>query len=253
MVKLRRVTEANLPTSGLVQRCREVIKTELGVMPFPMGEDAVVLKAAYFCFVLGHMEIAFSEDVILDVTDTDITVSINRSCTPNGNFTKVFVEDITPQNPFAKALINVCKHIALEVQKTGSEWCRIGNYKNLVIPSPYIDRLKAFCAVNPDLKVPNVALVQIESLGKTQDYDKALDSMKPEDVLTPAEVNTVNQKLLDLIANIGPTIRAPERPKKEVKPISDKQKKNQLNKLLTLGIGGANDKKPKRDPRLINR
>ena len=252
MVKLRRVYEANLPTSELSKRCRETVKAELGVLPFPMGDNSIVLKAAYFCFELGHMEIAFSEDVIIDVTDTDMTVSINRTCTPNGKFSKVFVEDITPQNPFAKALVNVCKRIAVEVQKTGSNWCRIGNYKTLVIPSPYIDRLKAYCEVNPDLKVPGVAVAQINALGATPDYLKAMESMRPEEVLTSAEVKKLNKKLEDFLNTFGATVKPSAIPKEE-KPMTDRQKKNQLNKLLNVGIGGANNKKPKRDPRLLGR
>ena len=252
MVKLRRVYEANLPTSELSLRCRETIKAQLGVMPFPMGEDAIVLKAAYFCFDLDQMAIAFSEDVIIDVTETDMTVSINKSCTPNGDFSKVFVEPITPQNPFAKALVNVCKRIAVEVQKTGSNWCRIGNYKTLVIPTPYIDRLKAYCETNPELRIPGVAVTQVNALGVTPDYLRAKDSMSPSEVLTPAEVKKLNKKLEDFLNTFGATVKPSAIPKEE-KPMTDRQKKNQLNKLLNVGIGGANNKKPKRDPRLLGR
>lgn len=250
MVKLRRVTEANIATSDLSKRCRETVKAELGVLPFPLGEDAIVLKAAYFCFELGHMEISFSEDVILDITDSDITVSINRSCSPDGGFVKAFVEEITPQNPFAKALVSACRKIAEEVQKVGSSWCRIGNYKTLVIKTPYVDRLKAYCEANPDLRIPLVATVQVNAVDeRSSEYWRAVNSMKPEEVLTPSEVNSSNKKMQEFLNTFGATVRLTDNQREE-KPMSDRQKKNQLNKLLTLGIGGGKGKKHTRDPRL---
>ena len=250
MVKLRRVNEANLPSSSLSVKCRETIKSILGVIPFPKGEDALYLKAVYFCFSLGNFDMKVSEDVLIEISEEDITVRINRSCNPEGTLVKTLVEEITPQNPFAKALTNVCNHIAVEVQKVGSEWCRVGNYKSLKIESPYIDRFKAFVESNPDIRVPGVAMDQLKVLKDTPEYYKALNSMQ---VLPQEEINTLNSRMQEFISNFGPSIRPPKVPMEPPKPMSDRRRKNQLDKLVNLGIGGGKDKPKPRDPRLLQK
>ena len=250
MVKLRRISEA-LQASDLSKKCRETIKTKLGVIPFPLGESSLVLKAVYFRFTLGQPEIAISEDVILDIDDNSITVSINKSCMPNGNFVVAFVEDLTPQYPLTKALPVVCDRIAVEVQKTGQSWCRVGYYKTLSIASPYIDRLKAFSEMNPEVRMPGIAIDQMANIGNSPDYMKAIEALSEEPVLTQSEVSSINKKMQDLVDNFGASISKPnlEDPKK--KPLTDRQKKNRLNKLLTLGIGGGKDTPKPRNPRII--
>lgn len=237
----KRVTEAGLPKSQLSELCKPFVQGTLGVYPFPSGEDSVILKATYFNFNPSVMDIVTGEDVKITVGDDSITVFINRNCDPNGGWNKVLEESITPENPFALAMKNVVDFIAKETQKNGKDWCRIGNYKTLIIKSPYIDRLKAFCILNPDLRIPGVAATQLKSAEDTPEVDRTLAELKGESI--PEEkVQKINNSQPE---GIKPNIR------RIVKPLTDKQRQNRVNKLISLGIGGGKDKPKSSNPRIL--
>lgn len=241
MVKLRRVYEA-LPSSPLTRKCKEEVTRTLGVMPFPDGEDTILFKATYFCFKPDSMNIVTGEDARIKVKDDSITLFMNRSCNPDGEMAMITKESINDDNPFAKAFLTILDSVQEEAQKNGREWCRIGNYKTLEIKSPYLDRLKAFCIQNPDVKIPLVASKQITEYADTPEVNKTLALLNGES-LPEAKVKKINDAIPD---GVKPRVRkiAPE------KPMSDRQKKNQLNKLLSVGIGGGKDKAKPSNPRV---
>lgn len=240
---IRRVIEANLPKTQLSELCKPFVQGTLGVYPFPSGEDSVILKATYFNFNPAIMDIALGEDVKITVNDNSITVFINRNCNPNGGWEKVFREPLTPDNPFALAMKKVVEFIANETQKNGKDWCRIGNYKTLVIKSPYIDRLKAFCILNPDVRVPIVAASQLRNMKDTPEVERTL-SLLNDETIPEEKVQKINQSQPEgVVVNI----------RRITKPLTDRQKKNRVNKLLTLGIGGEKDKPKPSNPRVMKR
>lgn len=230
--------------TALTNAVWDVVRTHLsGVLPFPDGEDSFIFKATYFKFKPEEMDIALGADVKVTVDDSSITLYINRNCDPNGGFSQVMVEPVSPENPFAKAIINVLNVIVEEIQKHGKDWCRIGNYKALVIQSPYIDRLKAFCMQNPDVKIPMVANDQLAAVkDDSPEVLRTLNAMNGES-LPEAKVDKINAEIPD---GVKPRVRkvAPD------KPMSDRQKKRQLNKLLAVGIGGGKDKPKPSNPRV---
>lgn len=238
-----KITEANLPQTQLSNLCKPFVRDTLGVYPFPAGEDSVILKAAYFNFNPAKMDIVVGEDVKITVSDDSITVFINRNCNPNGGWNKVLEEPITPENPFARAMKNVVSFIAEETQKNGKDWCRVGNYKTLEIKSPYIDRLKAFCIQNPDVRIPSVANTQLQKVSNTPEVERTLEL---SGTLPEAKVDLINQSQPE---GVKPRIR-----KVFDKPETDRQKKNRANKLrdqlLTFGIGGGKYKEKPSDPRV---
>lgn len=234
----KRVYEA-FPESPLSRMCREIVVRGLGVLPFPYGDDSIMLKATYFNFNPDTMDIATGEDVKITVTDDSITLFVNRDCSPSGGWFRVLVEPITEEKSFALALADVVEAVKEVTQKHGAEWCRIGNYKTLEIKSPYLDRLMAFCIQNPDLNVPVVASKLLKDMKPTPEVDRTLSVLRGE-VLPDEKVNKINREMQD---GVKPIII------RDVKPMSDRQKKNQLNKLVSLGIGGGNKPKPS-NPRI---
>jgi len=240
---IKRIIEASLPKSQLSELCKPFVQGTLGVYPFPSGEDSVILKATYFNFNPAIMDIVTGEDVKITVDEDSITVFINRNCNPNGGWDKVLEEPITPENPFAVAMKKVVEFLVEETQKNGKDWCRIGNYKTLQIKSPYVDRLKAFCILNPDVRIPGVAVSQIRDMKDTPEVEKTLAELKGE-VIPEDKVQKINQSQPE---GVKPNIR------RIVKPLTDKQRQNRVNKLLSLGIGGEKDKSKTTNPRVIKR
>ena len=234
-------TEA-IQKTALVKAVWDVVRTHLsGALPFPDGEDSFLFKAVYFKFNPYDMDIVVGEDVKVTVDEDSITLFVNRNCDPNGGWNKVMEEPITPENPFAKAIIKVLNTVAEEIQKNGKDWCRIGNYKSLIIKSPYIDRLKAFCIQNPDIKIPAVANEQLDNVKEdSPEVVKTLSAMNGEE-LPETKVNKINSSVPD---GVKPNVRRIK------KPLSDRQKQNRLNKLITLGIGGEKDKPKAKNPRV---
>ena len=242
MVKLKRCFEAAPPTSPLVKKWVEPIKVALGVIPFPSGDDSFVLKATYFRYNPNNMDIAKGEDVKVTVYENLIQVYINANCDPDGGWYKIADIEYGDKNPFAKAQLDAINIIADKVNAThGPNWCRIGNYKVLNIPSPYVDRLKAFCLQNPDIKVPSVASAILAKTPDSPEVEKTLNLLNGVE-LPPVVVKRINS----IPDAVKPKVVSVFEPKQ----MTDRQRKNQLNKLINRGMGWGSTDTRKENPRV---
>lgn len=188
-----------LQKTELTKAVWETVRDRLGVIPFPDGEDAFFFKAVYFRFNPNFMDVAPGIDARVVVDPNSITLYMNVVCgpdTPTINFLKIIEEPISPEIPFSSALSRILDAVELESQNNGKNWCRIGGYKNLLIKSPYIDRLKAFCSLNPDVKIPLGANEQMKKVSdNSPEFIRVLDSLSPKDELPPEAVKEINTEI----------------------------------------------------------
>ena len=227
-----------------------IIKNALGVIPrYDKSDPTTYLyKAVYFNYQKPSIE-ADVMDVAITVRGDSVLLYLNRSCSPSGDLVKVAEEQVKPGMPVEKALGLILEYLKEQLNTYGPTYCRIGNYKTLQIRSPMVDRLKAYLQFNAengvDLKVPDVAMAAVNALGSTQEfvstYKDLVGESKPE---SPSQQKKINDAQPD--AKVYKKVRLTDLVPKE---LTDRQRKNQLNKLISKGIGGGLDKK-KNDPRV---
>lgn len=249
MVRLIKEADGKLPFATKLKYCSQ-IKNAFGVMPRynPEDPDTYIYDSVNFSFRLPNLLIDYNPlDLTITVKPDRVIAKLNRTCVPGGALTKVAEEVVEPGYIVEKALATVLEFLKDELNKTGQGWCRIGNYKTLSIQSPYIDRLKAFLQFNAEngveLKVPSIAKDQISSLKETQDYILAYSDLTGKsEPLTQSQKKKINDSQPDGV--VVTTLKLS-------KPLTDRQRKNKLNNLISKGIGSGNDQKKPKNPRSV--
>lgn len=193
-----RVVEAVLPTSELSKKCLPHFRDILGVAPFPDGEDKVYLKAVYFNHSLKEVGFKVLEDAVITVSDEAIVLDMRVSCDPNQPLRTIHAEKLSSSNPFTLAIEKIANVIAEKANGYNKDWCRIGNYKTLVIEDKFLATLKAFYDVYKDelsLTLPKIAIIKLNEAGDSiKDNPNYIEAYKMAERLKNGGEDVVDNK-----------------------------------------------------------